>query len=443
MGHDKSDSGKTSSESKNKKNSKNSKKVAQRKSTLAEDNVRPKKKLETTLKEKMPSDGVNIENKNNTSSEERVSLKNLAKISSESKKKKNSKILKKSAQRKSTLKAVDILPKKKVVTSLKDKEPSDAVNIENKDNISSEERVLLKNDAKTSAAKKKINVLKEVSQKLIPEPYGEVVKRDSGVVRKSKNGRNIPRSDQFPNKSASNLLNKMLLDRVAEEKPLIEPYDEGVLFLTDGHKSTIDATVICLKSDAPFCFLGSEFTSYLEYYKEIVIGHLKGKEEITLLYFDPKFGDDLSGIINKELKDIDISFIGSSIPSMDRKILIIDNEKYANNLDWELIDSLRLELKSANIGVFGVGFNLIDKDVKAGAVSVIANFKSFDLPKVENNELKKLNEYISERSDNGKLSEIIKNLSIGASSIRLSGNASFQSGKHGIWHKFRKYILRK
>jgi len=108
-----------------------------------------------------------------------------------------------------------------------------------------------------------------------------------------------------------------------------------------------------------------------------------------------------------------------------------------------LIDSLRLELKSANIGVFGVGFNLIDKDVKAGAISVISNFKSFDLPKVENNELKKLNEYISERSDNGKLSEIIKNLSIGASSIRLSGNASFQSGKHGIWHKFRKYILRK
>ncbi len=64
----------------------------------------------------------------------------------------------------------------------------------------------------------------------------------------------------------------------------------------------VNDVISCLKSNTPFCFLGSESASYHEYYKEIIIDHIKIKEKIELLYFDPKFGDDLSAIINKELK---------------------------------------------------------------------------------------------------------------------------------------------
>ena len=59
-------------------------------------------------------------------------------------------------------------------------------------------------------------------------------------------------------------------------------------FLLIDNKSVVTDVISCLKSNAPFCFLGSEFTAYHEYYKEIIIDHIKIKEKIELFIFRPK-----------------------------------------------------------------------------------------------------------------------------------------------------------
>ena len=71
----------------------------------------------------------------------------------------------------------------------------------------------------------------------------------------------------------------------------------GTFVLCERHKHTINEVILCLESETPFCFLQSEVASYLEYYKEVIIDCLKSKEEVGLLFFDPKFGDDLSVIL--------------------------------------------------------------------------------------------------------------------------------------------------
>ena len=100
-------------------------------------------------------------------------------------------------------------------------------------------------------------------------------------------------------------------------------------FLLEQHKECISEALICLKSDVPFCLFQSEVESYLDYYKEVLVSQLKKETDLKLLYFDPKFGDDLSLIINKELEDIDISLVGSSTTDRVRKIIIVDNESFA------------------------------------------------------------------------------------------------------------------
>lgn len=125
----------------------------------------------------------------------------------------------------------------------------------------------------------------------------------------------------------------------------------GVEFESEQHRAALSLAVVCLLSDEPFCLLDLPSEARLAYYKEAIVKHLKSAEVIPLLYFDPKFGDDLTQIVNKELEAMALSDLDASRPAVKRKILIVDNEESASDIDWELIDSLRHELKTANIGV--------------------------------------------------------------------------------------------
>ena len=242
-------------------------------------------------------------------------------------------------------------------------------------------------------------------------------------------------------KPTSKIAEKISSDLDRKNASYLEPYDEDILFLTDRHRSMVNDVISCLKSISPFCFLGSESTSYHEYYKEIIIDHIKIKEGIELLYFDPKFGDDLSAIINKELKNVDISLIGSLNSSIPRKILIIDNENFATDLDWELFDSLRLELKVVNIGVFGITPTVLHDKVKS--TSTISNFKAFYFPEIKKSELKQLDEYVSKHSYKTKHLETLSSLFKKGSGKDLSGGKPSSEENSGFWNKFREYITGK
>ena len=248
-------------------------------------------------------------------------------------------------------------------------------------------------------------------------------------------------SELKEDKPTSKMAEKISSDLDRKNVSYLEPYGEDILFLTDRHKSIVNDVVSCLKSNSPFCFLGSESGSYHEYYKEIIIDHIKIKEQIELLYFDPKFGDDLSVIINKELKNVDISLIGALSSSISRKILIIDNENFANNLDWELFDSLRLELKVVNIGVFCITPSVLDDKVKS--TSTVSNFKAFYLPAIKKRELKELNEYVAKHSYKTKHLETLSSLFMKGSGKDLSDRKPASEESAGFWHKFREYITRK
>ena len=180
----------------------------------------------------------------------------------------------------------------------------------------------------------------------------------------------------------------------------------------------------------------------LDNYKEIVIDVFKREREIKLLYFDPKFGDDLSSIINKELEELDIGLIGSSHLDESRKILIIDNEDFSNRLDWELIDSLRLELKSANIGVFSISPNFLDDELKFKTSSIISKFDVFTFSKLKKSELKELKEHIAERPEKETLLEILEALLVD-SPRKASEGADSSNNNRGVWRKARDYIFRK
>ena len=248
-------------------------------------------------------------------------------------------------------------------------------------------------------------------------------------------------SELKADKPTSKIAEKISSDLDRKNVSYLEPYGEDILFLTDRHRSIVNDVVSCLKSNSPFCFLGSESGSYHEYYKEIIIDHIKIKEQIELLYFDPKFGDDLSVIINKELKNVDISLIGALSSSISRKILIIDNENFANNLDWELFDSLRLELKVVNIGVFCITPSVLDDKVKS--TSAVSNFKAFYLPAIKKSELKELNEYVSKHYYKTKHLETLNSLFIKGSGKDLSTRKPSSEESAGFWYKLREYITRK
>ena len=179
------------------------------------------------------------------------------------------------------------------------------------------------------------------------------------------------------------------------------------LYFTEQHKIAISEALTCLKSDTPFCFFQSEEESYLDYYKEVLITLLKNESEIELMYFDPKFGDDLSAMVNKELEDIDISLIGVAKTDRTRKILIVDNEKSAKNLDWELIDSLRLELKASNIGAFSIDPRTGSDESNLETRTALDSFVCFNFKKMNKQEKKELTEYISIHPEKEQLSEIV------------------------------------
>ena len=315
-------------------------------------------------------------------------------------------------------------------------------------------------DLKADKPKAKNYVPKETVQGLVEDKNKSKVtsgsKLKAGKPRAKKNepkeamqelskGKNKS-DDAFVNeltvdKPTSKIAEKISSDLDRKNASYIEPYGEDILFLSDRHKSMVNEVVSCLKSNSPFCFLGSEAASYHEYYKEIIIDHIKIKEKIELLYFDPKFGDDLSVIINKELKNVDISLIGSLNTSISRKILIIDNENFANDMDWELIDSLRLELKVINIGVFAITPAVLGGKVKS--VSSVSNFKAFYLPAIIKSELKKIDEYVSKHSYKNKHLETLSSLLMKGSGNDLSGRNPPAGEVAGFWHKLREYIRRR
>ena len=283
--------------------------------------------------------------------------------------------------------------------------------------------------------------LKVPTAKDKPKEKNNVPKETMQVLVEDKNKSNDTFvSELKADKPTSKIAEKISSDLDRINASYLKPYDEDILFLTDRHRSMVNDVISCLKSNSPFCFLGSELTSYHEYYKEIIIDHVKIKEGIELLYFDPKFGDDLSVIINKELKDVDISLIGAINSSIPRKILIIDNENFANNLDWELFDSLRLELKVVNIGVFGITPAVLDDKVKS--TSTVSNFKAFYLPAIKKSELKELDEYVSKHSYKTKHLETLSSLFMKGSGKGLSVRKPSSEESTGFWHKLRKYITR-
>ena len=306
-----------------------------------------------------------------------------------------------------------------------------------KPNVSSQKKVKAVRPTKKTIANGK------VSKSPASATKGETVRQvDSldGKLRENKD-------DSTPAPSAATITSEISKgvssNQSKEPAKQIKPNDEEILFLNSQHKTVIEDIISCLKSETPFCFLSSEIRSYVEYYKEIVIDHFKNRKEIELLYFDPKFGDDLSVVINKELESIDISLVGVSKVTEPRKILVIDNEDFASHLDWELIDSLRVELKAVNIGVFSINPTFLDDNVKAKTASIISSFKYFDFTEIKKNELKKLNEYISGRPDEARLTEVLNNILVGVSA-KYPNNADSSAGdKRGIFQRARKFILRK
>ena len=182
---------------------------------------------------------------------------------------------------------------------------------------------------------------------------------------------------------------------------------EAEFYLLEQHKECISKALSCLKSDVPFCLFQSEVESYLDYYKEVLVSQLKKETDLKLLYFDPKFGDDLSLIINKELEDIDISLVGSSTTDRVRKIIIVDNESFAKNLDWELIDSLRSDLKAANIGAFSIDPRSEHDESELEVGGALNSYKCVRFQEMTKQEQKELKECISQHPEKDQLSQIV------------------------------------
>ena len=210
---------------------------------------------------------------------------------------------------------------------------------------------------------------------------------------------------------------------------------DAAFYLTEQHKTVISDALTCLKSPTPFCLFRSEEESYLDYYKELFISLLKSESEIELLYFDPKFGDDLSGIVNKELADIDISLVGVAKAERPRKILIVDNESFAKNLDWELIDSLRVELKAANIGAFSIDPRSEQDGSDLEACAVLGSFECFSFKKMKSQEKKELTEYIAAHSEKDQLSEIVEKILHAKPKKRRNEESHNEQSRKGVMRK--------
>ena len=278
-----------------------------------------------------------------------------------------------------------------------------------------------KSDDQTNMKPKKPDSIQEIKS------HTKVAKKTSNVKKKT----------SMPSKAE--MKEPATQPRRKQVKP-VELEVAGAFVLCERHKQTINEVISCLESETPFCFLQSDVASYLEYYKEVIIDCFKSKGEIGLLFFDPKFGDDLSVILNKELENIDIALIGSSKISGTRKILVVDNESFAKNLDWELIDSLRLELRAANLGVFSIDPRSETNVRDPNASSVVSSFQSFELPKVNRKDLKILKEYISAHPET---SELVDKLLKTSPEKDVKGQVSSEADQNSILQKLGNLITRK
>ena len=244
-------------------------------------------------------------------------------------------------------------------------------------------------------------------------------------------------------KKKTSMTSKAEIKEQATQTKQVNPVEldvAGTFVLCERHKHTINEVILCLESETPFCFLQSEVASYLEYYKEVIIDCLKSKEEVGLLFFDPKFGDDLSVILNKELENIDMALIGSSKVSGSRKILVVDNESFAKNLDWELIDSLRVELRAANLGALSIDPRTETNGRDQNTRSIVSSFQGFKFPKVNRKELKILKEYISAHPEKSELADKLLKTS---PEEGVKGQASSEADQNSILQKLGNLISRK
>jgi len=137
-------------------------------------------------------------------------------------------------------------------------------------NTVSKEKVLLGKKPKKSAVKEKPNAIKVASK----EPSQLIIEIEN-------NFNNTELIEMKGNQPTSKREDTISSDLDRKTPTYLEPYDEDILFLSDRHKSIISDVVSCLKSNSPFCFLGSELASYREYYKEIVIDHLRLKKKLS------------------------------------------------------------------------------------------------------------------------------------------------------------------
>ena len=352
--------------------------------------------------------------------------KSAVKKESSKGKKSKAKSAKKATQSKSVAKKSPVVRKKegkkssKKAELLRDKAPK------------KESKIKEGNDKKTTNGEASLEVISGLEER--------INELEDSAQDNPKGNKNSALGDQQSGFVPSKIINKAASSHSEENTTLKKSYNEDALFLCGEHKSSVENVVSCLKSSTPFCFLSSEKKSYVEYYKEIIIDLLRYREKIKLLYFDPKFGDDLSVIINREIEDIDMSFIGSSKVSELKKILIIDNEDFSGHLDWELIDSLRLELSSANIGVLSIKPNFLAEEVESKIASITSNFSCFDFSELTKNELKELNEYISAHSEKDQLLEIVEKLFADNTEKEASTTPDDNAS---IWRKARNFIFRK
>ncbi|MDG2421363.1 MAG: hypothetical protein P8N40_06655 [Gammaproteobacteria bacterium] len=354
---------------------------------------------------------------------------NKSGVKKKSSKGKNSrpKNAKKATQSKSSVKKKSPVARKK-----EGKKSSKKVELLRNKEPKKESKIKEANDKKTTNGEASLDAISGLEER--------INELEDDAQDNSKENKNSALGDQQSGFVPSKIINKAASSHSEENTTLKKSYNEDALFLCGEHKSNVENVVSCLKSSTPFCFLSSEKKSYVEYYKETIIDLLRYREKIKLLYFDPKFGDDLSVIINREIEDIDMSFIGSSKVSEIKKILIIDNEDFSGHLDWELIDSLRLELSSANIGVLSIKPNFLAEEVESKVASITSNFSCLNFSELTKNQFKELNEYISAHPEKDQLLETVEKL---FADNTEKGASTSPDDNASIWRKARNFIFRK
>ena len=298
-----------------------------------------------------------------------------------------------------------------------------------------------------SPAARKITKKKGSTQPLqtkISDDQTNMKPKKADSIKETKNLTKVVKKTSNVKKKTSMTSKAEIIEQATQtQKKQVNPVEldvAGAFVLCERHKHTINEVILCLESETPFCFLQSEVASYLEYYKEVIIDCLKSKEEVGLLFFDPKFGDDLSVILNKELENIDMALIGSSKVSGSRKIIVVDNESFAKNLDWGLIDSLRIELRAANLGALSIDPRTETNGRDQNTRSIVSSFQGFKFPKVNRKELKILKEYISAHPEKSELADKLLKTS---PEEGVKGQASSEADQNSILQKLGNLISRK